>query len=70
MHEKGVFDFVNGTYSGAHLHILGSESNWRQLEYGLEVFERLFGKKVKVFAFQESALHQQLPQILKPSDTT
>ena len=65
MHQKGVFDFVNGSYSGAHLQILSSESNWRQFEYGLEVFEKLFGKKVKVFAFQENGLHQQLPQILK-----
>jgi hypothetical protein len=44
---------------------LSSESNWRQFEYGLEVFERLFGKKVKMYAFQENGLHQQLPQILK-----
>ena len=65
MHKKGVFDFVNGTYSGAHLQILSSESNWRQFEYGLEVFERLFGKKVKMYAFQENGLNQQLPQILK-----
>jgi len=65
MHKRGAFDFVNGTYSGAHLQILSSESNWRQFEYGLEVFERLFGKKVKVFAFQENGLSQQLPQILK-----
>ena len=65
MHKKGVFDFVNGTYSGAHLQILSSESNWRQFEYGLEVFERFFGKKVKMFAFQENGLSQQLPQLLK-----
>lgn len=65
MHKKGVFAFVNGTYSGAHLHILSSESNWRQFEYGLEVFQRLFGKKVNTFAFQETGLSQQLPQILK-----
>ncbi len=65
MHNRGVFDFVNGTYSGAHLQILSSESNWRQFEYGLEVFEKLFGKKVKTFAFQENALNQQLPQVLK-----
>jgi hypothetical protein len=65
MHKRGVFDFVNGTYSGAHLQILSSESNWRQFEYGLEVFQRLFGKKMNTFAFQENGLHQQLPQILK-----
>jgi Glycosyl hydrolase family 57 len=65
MHKKGVLNFVNGTYSGAHLHILSSESNWRQFEYGLEVFERLFGTRVKTFAFQETGLSQQLPQILK-----
>jgi hypothetical protein len=64
MHEKGVFDFVNGTYSLPHLHTLSSESNWRQFEYGLEVFQRYFGKKIALYAFQESNLHQQLPQIL------
>jgi hypothetical protein len=65
MHKRGVFDFVNGTYSSAHLQILSSESNWRQFEYGREVFERLFDKKVKMFAFQENGLNQQLPQVLK-----
>jgi hypothetical protein len=64
MHRKGVVDFVNGSYSSAHLQNLSSESNWRQFEYGLAVFERLFGKKVKLFTFQENALTQQLPQIL------
>jgi hypothetical protein len=65
MHQRGVFDFVNGTYSGAHLQILSSESNWRQFEYGLEVFAKLFDKQVKMYAFQENGLHQQLPQLLK-----
>jgi hypothetical protein len=65
MYKRGVFDFVNGTYSSPQLQILSSESNWRQFEYGLEVFERLFGKKVKIYAFQENSLSQQLPQVLK-----
>jgi hypothetical protein len=65
MHRKGVYDFVNGTYSLPHLHTLGSESNWRQFEYGLAVFEKYFGKKITLYAFQESNLHQQLPQLLR-----
>lgn len=62
--QKGSLDFVNGSYSQPHLHVLGSESNWRQFEYGLEVYKDLFDKKVDVYATQETGLHQQLPQIL------
>jgi len=65
LYEKGRLDFVDGGFSQAHLQNFGSESNWRQFEYGLEVFEKLFGKKVKVYACQETGLHEQVPQILK-----
>ena len=65
MYERGSLDFIGGTYSQAHLHTLGAESNWRQLEYGLEVFEELFGKKIKLYARQETGLHQQIPQMLR-----
>ena len=64
MHRKGVFDFVNGTYSSPNLQTLGSESNWRQFQYGLPVFEKSFGKKIRLFAFQETSLHEQLSQLL------
>jgi hypothetical protein len=62
--RKGCLDFVNGSYSQPHLQVLGSESNWRQFEYGLEIYRDLFDKKVTVYAAQETGLHQQLPQIL------
>jgi hypothetical protein len=65
MYQKGVFDFVNGNYSAPHLHTLSSESNWRQFEYGLEVFKKLFNKEIRLYACQETSLHQQLPQILR-----
>jgi hypothetical protein len=64
-YRNGKLDFVNGNFSQAHLQILDSESNWRQFEYGLKIYKSLFGKKVKVYACQETGLHQQLPQMLK-----
>jgi Glycosyl hydrolases family 38 N-terminal domain len=65
MYEKGVLDFVGGSFSQPHFQILDSESNWRQFEYGLKVFKKLFGKEIQVYARQETGLHHQLPQILK-----
>ncbi|UCC23161.1 MAG: hypothetical protein JSW23_03660 [Planctomycetota bacterium] len=65
LYEKGSLDFLDGTYSQAHLQVLGSESNWRQFEYGLEVYRELFEKQVDVYARQETGLHLQLPQLLK-----
>jgi len=65
MYRKGKLDFIGGTYSQAHLHTLGPESNWRQIEYGKQVFKKLFDKDVKLYARQETGLHRQLPQILR-----
>ncbi len=65
LYEKGSLDFLDGTYSQAHLQVLGSESNWRQFEYGLEVYRELFEKQVDVYARQETGLHLQLPQLLR-----
>jgi hypothetical protein len=62
--EKGRLDFLNGTYAQPHLHIFGSESNWRQFEMGLEIYSRLFGKQIKTYQCQESGVHWQLPQLL------
>jgi hypothetical protein len=64
-YDKGQLDFVNGTFAQPHLHTVGSESNWRQFEFGLGVYKKLFGKDVKVYQEQETSVHQQLPQILK-----
>ncbi|MGA2177929.1 MAG: hypothetical protein ABSH38_23520 [Verrucomicrobiota bacterium] len=63
-YDRGQLDFVDGAYSQAHMSTLESESNWRQFEYGLEVFQRLLGKKIVVYASQESQLQPQIPQIL------
>jgi len=65
LYEKGSLDFLDGTYSQAHLQVLGPESNWRQFEYGQEVYKEFFDKKVDVYARQETGLHLQLPQLLK-----
>ncbi|MHC4912940.1 MAG: glycoside hydrolase family 38 N-terminal domain-containing protein [Planctomycetota bacterium] len=65
LYKKRSLDFLDGTYSQAHLQVLGSESNWRQFEYGLEVYRELFEKEVDVYARQETGLHLQLPQLLK-----
>ncbi|GHU58701.1 hypothetical protein FACS189444_2790 [Spirochaetia bacterium] len=64
-YDKGQLDFVNGTFAQPHLHTVGSESNWRQFEFGLGVYKRLFGKDIKVYQEQETSVHQQLPQILR-----
>lgn len=64
-HEKERLDFVNGTYSQPHLQIYDSEANWRQFEYGKDVFNRYFDSNVELYAAQETGLHIQLPQILK-----
>jgi len=65
MYEKGSLDFIDGSFSQAHLHTVGAESNWRQFEYGLEVFGNLFGKQVRTYARQETGLHEQIPQLLR-----
>jgi hypothetical protein len=65
LYENGSLDFLDGTYSQAHQQVLGSESNWRQLEFGHEVYKELFDKKIDVYSRQETGLHLQLPQLLK-----
>ncbi|MCD6386542.1 hypothetical protein J7M23_12295 [Candidatus Sumerlaeota bacterium] len=64
-YKKKRLDFIGGTYSQPHFQVLGSESNWRQFVFGKEVFQKLFGKNIKVYSRQETGLHQQLPQILR-----
>ncbi|MQY78201.1 MAG: hypothetical protein GH151_03275 [Bacteroidetes bacterium] len=64
-YRKGSLDFLDGTYSQAHLQVFGSESNWRQFEYGLEVYKNLIGKRIDLYARQETGLHLQLPQLLR-----
>lgn len=42
-YAEGSLDFLDGSFSQPHLQVLGAESNWRQFEYGLEVFQKIFG---------------------------
>lgn len=65
LYKNGLLDFLDGSYSQAHLQVLGSESNWRQFEYGQKVYKELFDKNVDVYARQETGLHLQLPQLLR-----
>ena len=62
--KNGQIDLVEGSYSQPHFHAIGSESNIRQFEYGLETLQELFGVKVDLYFRQESSFHHQLPQIL------
>jgi len=64
-HKKGRLDFVGGSFSQAHMQCIGSESNWRQFEWGTRLFQDMYGKQIKLYARQETGLHQQIPQILK-----
>jgi len=65
LYRAGRLDFIGGTFSQPHLHTLGAESNWRQLEFGKQIFRQLFDKDIKVYARQETGLHEQLVQLLK-----
>jgi hypothetical protein len=65
LHKRGQLDFIGGEFSQPHSATLGSESCWRQFEFGLDVFQRVFGKKMTVHATQETQLHPQLPQLLR-----
>lgn len=64
-HKKGRLDFVGGSFSQAHMQCVGSESNWRQFEWGKKLFKEMFGKDIKLYARQETGFHQQTPQILE-----
>ncbi len=57
--------FVNGSYSQAHLNIMGHESCYRQIEEGCRTFVELFGKHPRTYATQEPCYIEQLPQILR-----
>jgi len=62
--DRGQIDFVEGSYSQPHFHVLSSEPNIRQFEYGLKTLNDLFGKDTNLYIRQETAFHDQLPQIL------
>ena len=64
-HKKGKLDFLGGSFSQAHMQCVGSESNWRQFEWGTKLFKEMFGKEIKLYARQETGFHEQTPQILR-----
>ncbi|TFH55362.1 MAG: hypothetical protein E4G90_11895, partial [Gemmatimonadales bacterium] len=61
---QGRTALYNGTYSQPHLQTLGSESNYRQFEYGMKVYRELLGHPPVVYAHQEASVHDQVPQLL------
>ena len=63
--ERGQLDFLGGEFAQPHAVTLSSESCWRQFEFGLEVYQRLLGKRIVLHATQEPQLHLQLPQMLR-----
>jgi len=64
-HKQGKLDFVGGSFSQGHMQAISAESNWRQFEMGVRFFSDFFGKQIKLYARQETGLHQQIPQLLK-----
>jgi hypothetical protein len=64
-HRRGQLEFVDGVYSLSQPMVHGSESGWRQFEYGTEIYRRLFGAPLKVYTSQECQLYPQLPQVLR-----
>lgn len=57
--------FLGGDYSQAHGQLYSGELNYRQIDIGLAVFERIVGYRVVNNFHQETCLHDQLPQLLK-----
>jgi alpha-mannosidase len=62
----GILDSIKGMYSDAYLEVLGTESNIRQFEFGLQAFHAI-GAKVRTFmvAGDDFAYHPQVPQIIR-----
>ncbi len=63
--KDGQTTFYNGTYSQPHLQTLSAEANYRQFEWGAQVYRTLCDHQVQVYAHQESSVNEQTPQILK-----
>jgi hypothetical protein len=62
----GLVETVKGMYSDAYLEILGTESNIRQFQFGLQALKRMGGRvRTYMCAYDDFAFHPQLPQILK-----
>jgi hypothetical protein len=65
MVKNGRLAFVGGDYSQAHGQLFSGELNFRQLEKGLEVMEKLIGYKITNNFHQETCVHDQMPQLLR-----
>ena len=63
--QEGRIAFYNGTYAQPHLQTLSSEANYRQFEFGLQVYRELTDKQVVTYAHQETSVHDQVPQLLQ-----
>lgn len=61
---KGRFQIINPSYSLPYNLIIGSESNIKQIEFGLKILDRM-GLNCNFYYASESSVHPQLPQILK-----
>jgi hypothetical protein len=63
--KRGQLGFADGTYSQPHLQCLSLETSIRQLEWGVRSIKNNFGYTVRTFAYQDTGLNDQTPQILK-----
>src|SRR3990172_5437385 len=61
---KGQVALVSGTYAQPHFHVIPAESCYRQIEYGQEVVQEIFGYPVRTMASTEPLVGHQLPQLL------
>ncbi len=65
--KLGRLEIINPSYTQPYNLIISAESNIKQFEYGLKVLKEL-GIKCNNYYCSESALHPQIPQILKGFD--
>lgn len=62
--KAGRCTLYNGTYSQPHLQTLSSEANYRQFEYGQNVYRELGNFQIVTYAHQECSFNEQTPQLL------
>ena len=62
--DKGLIEFVNGTYSQPYMQLWPLWDQDKQFEIGLKTFTEIFGRRPTVYAAQEIAHHPALPDIL------
>lgn len=64
IYYNGRFQIINPAYSLPYNLIIGSESNIKQIELGLNTLNKI-GLDCNIFYASESSVHPQIPQILK-----